>query len=232
MKGLIGFFDILGYQNFLKNNSAEQSINKVFDIITSMPKIISDYSENWSKSIENHEIFSKFSKKYANEFIKNLLISIFIHNTTYIKTTDLFVLFKYLSVDKTLRLIQSDFLKLVDDNGLDTGLLVDADNKKFIGFFENSYLHPDRKKADDFDTSFDYLSFQVGKAPIPKEMKSALLFNVENKTILFDVDQTIEKIKKELDYDFLNGNITTKFGIENENIEDIKDENINKIFRL
>ncbi len=68
MKGLIGFFDILGYQNFLKNNSAEQSINKVFDIITSMPKIISDYSENWSKSIENHEIFSKFSKKYANEF--------------------------------------------------------------------------------------------------------------------------------------------------------------------
>lgn len=168
----------------------------------------------------------------ANEFIRNLLISIFIHNTTYIKTTDLFILFKYLSVDKTLRLIQSDFLKLIDDNGLDTGLIVDADNKKFIGFFENSCLHPDRKKADDFDTSFDYLSFQVGKAPIPKEMKSALLFNVEKKTILFDVDQTIEKIKKELDYDFLNGNITTKFGIDNENIEDIKDENINKIFRL
>ncbi len=39
MKGFIGFFDILGYQNFLKNNSAEESINKVFDIIHNTAKI-------------------------------------------------------------------------------------------------------------------------------------------------------------------------------------------------
>lgn len=167
----------------------------------------------------------------ANEFIRNLLISVFIHNTTYIKTTDLFILFKYLSVDRALRLIQSDTIRLVDDNGLDTGLLIDSENKKFIGFFENSYMYPDKKKAEHFDSSFNYLTFQVDKAPIPKEIKSALLYNVERRTILFDVDKTIEKIKKELDYDFLNGNITNILGCK-ENIENIKDENIDKVFRL
>lgn len=171
-------------------------------------------------------------KTGANEFIRNLLVSIFIHNTTYIKTTDLFLLFKYLSVEKTLRLIQSDGMKLVDDNGLDTGLLVDAENKKFIGFFENSYMYPGNEKAENFDSSFEYLSFQVDKAPIPKEIKSALLFNVEKRTIFFDVDQTIEKIKKELDYDFSNRNITNRLGIDDDNIENIKDDNHDKVFRL
>jgi len=38
MKGLIGFFDILGYQNFLKNNSASESALRVLEIITDVPQ--------------------------------------------------------------------------------------------------------------------------------------------------------------------------------------------------
>jgi hypothetical protein len=171
-------------------------------------------------------------KEGATEFIRNLLVSVFIHETTYIKTTDLFPLFKYLSVDRALRLLQSDAIKLVDDNGLDTGLLIDADDKKFIGFFENSYMYPDHKKAEHFESSFDYLSFQVSKAPLPKEIKSALLFNVEKRSVILNVDNTIEKIKKELDYDFSNQNVTRNLGIIDGTIENVESNDIDKIFRL
>lgn len=175
---------------------------------------------------------SMSDKEGAHEFIRNLLVSFFIHDITYIKTTDLFLLFKYLSVDRTIRLLQSDCIKLIDDNGLDTGLLIDSNNKKFIGFFENSYMYPDRKKAEHFNSSFDYLVFQTDKAPVPKELKSALLFNVEKRTLQFNIDETIEKIKKELDYDFQNGNITNSLGIDHNNIENIPSDNIDKVFRL
>ena len=42
MNGLIAFFDILGYQSFLENNSAEQSALKVFDFITESPSKVKD----------------------------------------------------------------------------------------------------------------------------------------------------------------------------------------------
>lgn len=162
----------------------------------------------------------------------NLLISIFIHETTFIKTTDLFLLFKYLSVDRALRLLQSEAIQLVDDNGLDTGLIIDSDNKKFIGFFENSYMYPDLKQAEHFNRSFDYLSFQVSKAPLPQRMKSVLLFNVEKRSHLLNVDETIEKIKKELDYDFSNKNVTQFLGIDKCTIENVKSDDLDKVFRL
>jgi hypothetical protein len=38
MKGLVGFFDILGYQSFLENNSASESALKVLQIINDVPK--------------------------------------------------------------------------------------------------------------------------------------------------------------------------------------------------
>src|ERR1700677_431636 len=37
MNGLIGFFDILGYQSFLENNSAADSAEKVLKLITDIP---------------------------------------------------------------------------------------------------------------------------------------------------------------------------------------------------
>ncbi|SOD22588.1 hypothetical protein [Nitrosomonas ureae] len=72
MPGLICYFDILGYQNFLKNNSAEKSINKVFNIITSIPDLISKLSENWIKELEQTEYLSLLEKKYLAEFKHNL----------------------------------------------------------------------------------------------------------------------------------------------------------------
>lgn len=183
--------------------------------------------------LEGHlDSLTMSNKEGAIEFIRNVLVSIFIHDTTYIKTTDLFLFFKYLSVDSAIRLLQSDCIKLIDDNGLDIGLLNDSGNKQFIGFFENSYMYPDRKKAEHFNTSFDYLIFQTDKAPIPKELKAALLYNVEKKSIQFNIDETIEKIKRELDYDFLNGNITNSLGIDQNNIENIKTEDFDKVLRL
>src|SRR5271157_3143491 len=42
MKGLIGFFDILGYQSFLENNSATDSALEVLDTITGIPAKLKD----------------------------------------------------------------------------------------------------------------------------------------------------------------------------------------------
>lgn len=44
MKGLIGFFDILGYQNFLENNSATDSALEVLDIITGIPVEVRNFT--------------------------------------------------------------------------------------------------------------------------------------------------------------------------------------------
>lgn len=46
MKGLIGFFDILGYQNFLENNSATESALEVLGIITGMPMEVKEFMES------------------------------------------------------------------------------------------------------------------------------------------------------------------------------------------
>lgn len=43
MKGLIGFFDILGYQNFLENNSATDSATAVLKIINSIPAAVENH---------------------------------------------------------------------------------------------------------------------------------------------------------------------------------------------
>lgn len=43
MNGLIGFFDILGYQNFLKNNSATDSALEVLELITNIPTEIREF---------------------------------------------------------------------------------------------------------------------------------------------------------------------------------------------
>ena len=143
----------------------------------------------------------------AKEFISNLLVSVFIHDVTYIKTNHLYILFKYFSVNKTLQLLQSDTIKLVDDNGLDIGILIDAKDKKFISFLENSYMYPDHKKAEHFASSFEYFCFQINKSPVPNHLKNAILYNVEKRTTKFEIDNIIEKIKKELDYDLLK-NVT------------------------
>jgi hypothetical protein len=50
MNGLIAFFDILGYQSFLENNSATESAEKVLKLITDIPqKAKSEVAEAWLK---------------------------------------------------------------------------------------------------------------------------------------------------------------------------------------
>ncbi|MDD4906304.1 MAG: hypothetical protein PHD39_09135 [Methylobacter tundripaludum] len=53
MKGLIGFFDILGYKNFLENNSATESALEVLKIITDIPKEIKLISQEVVKTTPN-----------------------------------------------------------------------------------------------------------------------------------------------------------------------------------
>ncbi len=51
MNGLIGFFDILGYQSFLKNNSATESALKVLEIITGVPDEVREKIAKTSKAM-------------------------------------------------------------------------------------------------------------------------------------------------------------------------------------
>src|SRR5580698_3663899 len=53
MAGVIAFFDILGYQNFLENNSAPESALKTLKLINDIPKHVQkDLVEQWMK----HEV--------------------------------------------------------------------------------------------------------------------------------------------------------------------------------
>jgi hypothetical protein len=168
----------------------------------------------------------------AAEFIRNIIVSIFIHETTYIKSTDLFLIFKYMSVQSAIQLLRSDTIKLIDDNGLSMAFLVDPNNKKHLCFMENSYMYPGNTKAEHFDTSLDYISFEASKIGLPIEIKQPLLYHIEKKSTFLAIDDIIEKMKHELDYDLKNSNITNKLGIANLEIENLPDSSIDKAFRL
>lgn len=172
------------------------------------------------------------SEVRAKEFIRNLIVSIFIHDVTYIKTNDLFLLFKYFSVNRALELLMTDTIKIVDDNGLDISLLKDGNGKKFLSFNENCYMYPNNQKAEHFNSSFEYLEFQTNKSPLPNEIKNTLLYLVEKKTIKFDIDEMIGKIKKEMDYDLSKQEITDYLNLNPEKLEDTKNEHIDGLFNL
>ncbi len=59
MKGLVGFFDILGYQNFLENNSASDSALDVLKIINDIPKRAKDITESAVKSKPEYKAISE-----------------------------------------------------------------------------------------------------------------------------------------------------------------------------
>jgi hypothetical protein len=49
MKGLIAFFDILGYQSLLKNTTAEESVKTVFKLITETPAKVKEKWALWAE---------------------------------------------------------------------------------------------------------------------------------------------------------------------------------------
>jgi hypothetical protein len=53
MNGLIAFFDTLGYQSFLENNSGEDSALKVFDLISKTPHRVKDEFLEYMRKIPN-----------------------------------------------------------------------------------------------------------------------------------------------------------------------------------
>jgi len=62
MRGLIGFFDILGYQNFLENNSATESALNVLKIITDIPKEIKHLNKQVAKTTPDIKDFDDHLK--------------------------------------------------------------------------------------------------------------------------------------------------------------------------
>ena len=57
-KGIVGFFDILGYTAFLKNNSAEDGIREVFEIIVNAEKnCVNKFKHLFGKTVEVDEQF-------------------------------------------------------------------------------------------------------------------------------------------------------------------------------
>ena len=56
MNGLIGFFDILGYQNFLNNNSAIDSALEVLDIITGIPVEVKAFMTSQADTEDEKEV--------------------------------------------------------------------------------------------------------------------------------------------------------------------------------
>ena len=75
--GIIGYFDILGYQNFLKNNSIEDCIKIIEKIILEIPtEVKNDY-------LNPHEYQDDFLKTIREYFISHL-------NITFISDTIIF----------------------------------------------------------------------------------------------------------------------------------------------
>ncbi|MCK5348024.1 MAG: hypothetical protein KAJ25_01470 [Desulfobacula sp.] len=63
-KGLIGFFDVLGYQNLLENNEPEIIADTVLPILTNLKKTVPDrMKDNIRKSAVGELVSPKTGKK-------------------------------------------------------------------------------------------------------------------------------------------------------------------------
>lgn len=75
--GIVGFFDILGYQNIIDNNEIEKTINIISDIIVRLPAkvrtIQAKVLSKWSGKIENQKIAEFILEN--NELIESVIIS-------------------------------------------------------------------------------------------------------------------------------------------------------------
>lgn len=74
MKGLIGFFDILGYQNFLKNNSATDSALEVLRIINGIPGQVVKIPVKNAKEFTEDIFFSQFEKSFKHFVFSDTII--------------------------------------------------------------------------------------------------------------------------------------------------------------
>lgn len=72
MNGLIAYFDILGYQNFLKNNSAEASVSDVLDILNNLPNMIKEFSQKQITQISQFEGVEDNVKELFSSFHNTL----------------------------------------------------------------------------------------------------------------------------------------------------------------
>lgn len=75
MHGLIGFFDILGYQNFLENNSATDSALKVLNIITNVPRQVRKISSiNANVFAQDEVFFSQFDENFKHLVFSDTIV--------------------------------------------------------------------------------------------------------------------------------------------------------------
>jgi hypothetical protein len=73
MNGLIAYFDILGYQSFLENNSGAESALKVLELITGIPKAnAARLSEQWKANETGN--MGEMAKEIANS-LRHLIFS-------------------------------------------------------------------------------------------------------------------------------------------------------------
>lgn len=57
MQGILSFFDILGYQSYLENNTSSESALEVLELITSIPHVIkNDFRQKWIEASPDQNI--------------------------------------------------------------------------------------------------------------------------------------------------------------------------------
>lgn len=72
--GLVGFYDILGYQNFIDNNSVEKAVEILNGVFTGLKAaVIQDYQNTWSGKASNAR------RRFDDVVIQTLSDSIILH---------------------------------------------------------------------------------------------------------------------------------------------------------
>jgi len=76
-QGIVAFLDILGYQNFIDNNSVEMAVDILTKVFTGLKEAsLSDYKNKWAKS------GSPARRRFEDVIIQTLSDSIIIHLST------------------------------------------------------------------------------------------------------------------------------------------------------
>lgn len=170
------------------------------------------------------------SAECYERFASDVLASIFIHGTTFVKTNEVVRLYNIFGSENLLRLIQDGGVKFVDDNGLHSAIIADKDD--IYHHYCCTGIALDNGKALNFNSSFEKLQFGLDRSEKKIENKVSILLNVDKNSIHIPQAIYTDKIVNEISLDLRNKNVTESLGLSSSSLNEIKTEDSNRIFRL
>lgn len=125
--------------------------------------------------------------------------------------------------EDTAKMLQADALRFVDDGLLD-----------FPVYYGNEGAHLGRvqRAGPGLQSSVRFLEDRLIQKGVPSNSRNVLLGGIERNLSRIDVDWLEEIVKREVDFDLKNQNLTEQYGLASKTAREIEADEVLKIIRI